>query len=504
MAIRWKPSACFAFALAAAFWAATGLQLVRSPAAQALSQQEEIELGREVRAQLAAQQAFFDDPIANAYFQRVCARVLKAAGPLPHPFSFYLINSDSLNAFAIPGGFIFLHTETVSSLENEGQLAAILSHEVAHITSRHFARRSEAARSASMLNLAGLLAGVLLASSGSGGQNTGALGQALLIGTTGATIQAMLANSRADETEADAKGRAYMIKAGYNPRDMFGAFRIMNEKSYQLSGQLPGYLSTHPGLSSRLASTFADQAAAPPAPPDPKYQAVKDRVMALTAQPRRIRDVFGKRLAEDPDDASAHHALGLLAMREMSYAQAEKSFNRAVELQPNRGEYLSDLGELALKRRKPQEAVKSFEAARRGGELGLQTTLGLARAYELTNRKKEAAPLYDEAAAEAGDFSPRALELAGRFFGQNGQLAKGHFLLADYFIASGQAKDAAFHCRTAQQSPGGAGYKTLCEQKLRDAGWPDEDEKSRQGDQKQDDQKDDQTGKKSKEPKKKG
>jgi predicted Zn-dependent protease len=312
------------------------------------------------------------------------------------------------------------------------------------------------------------LVGIALAGSGSGGQNTAALGQAILMGTTGASIQAMLANSRADEMEADSKGRNYMIKAGYNPRDMYGAFKIMNEQSYQLTGNIPGYLSTHPGLSSRLASTFADQAAAPKADFDPGYQAVKDRVLALTAQPSRAKTIFLKRLAADPNDASALHALGLMAVGEMSYSGAESLFNKAIALSPENGEYLSDFGELELKRRRPKEAAAHFEAARKSGLKNLQTTVGLARAYELSDRIKEATALYDQVAKANDDSYPAALELAGRFFGQHGQLAKGHFLLASFFASTGQLKDAIFHCKASLTEPDGHLYRTRCEQKQRD------------------------------------
>ncbi|MDR1487314.1 MAG: M48 family metalloprotease [Deltaproteobacteria bacterium] len=445
------------------------LVVFQPPNLFALNQNEEIELGQKVHSQLAAQSVFFDDPIVNEYFQKICQRLMKAVGKQPYPYTFTIVNSNFLNAFAVPGGFIYLHTETINSLENEGQLAAILAHEIAHITSRHFARRSDSSRSNTLLSLAGLLVGIALSTSGgSGGQNTAALGQAILMGTTGASIQAMLANSRADETEADTKGRNYMIKAGYNPRDMYGAFKIMNEQSYPFTANIPGYLSTHPGLAARLASSFADQQAAPAAPFDASYQHIKDRVLALTAQPNRAMTLFAKRLAENPNDDSALHALGLIAMREMSYSQAEDFFKKALSLSATSAEYLSDFGELDLKRRRPEEAAAHFQAARKNGLTNMQTAVGLARSYELIGRIKDASDLYEQIAKSPSAAYPVALELAGRFFGQHGQLAKGHFLLATFFEATGKPKDAIFHCQAAVKDPQGYNYRKKCEQKERD------------------------------------
>jgi predicted Zn-dependent protease len=117
-----------------------------------------------------------------------------------------------LNAFAVPGGYIYVNTETIYNLENEGQLAAILSHETAHLTAQHFARRLEGSSTATVASVAAMLAGVLVASRGGG--SAGALGPALMMGGAGAGTQALLANSRDDEAEADAKGRDYLVKSG--------------------------------------------------------------------------------------------------------------------------------------------------------------------------------------------------------------------------------------------------------------------------------------------------
>jgi predicted Zn-dependent protease len=460
------------------------LALALSPAlagrALAVTVTEEIELGREIHMQIAKQGAIFTDPYVSQYFQKVCARLLRAAGPQTMPFTFTLVYSDSLNAFALPGGYIYLHTETIISLENEGQMAAILAHEIAHITSRHFALRAEKNSTATLAGFAGMIAGALIMSQGGG--SSAALGQALVMGSSGATIQAMLANSRADESEADRKGRQYLIRAGYNPRDMYGAFRTMNDKSFSLSSRIPTYMSTHPGIPARLASTFSDQQAAPPAPPDPVYQAVRDRVMALTTDQARVRNVMNNRLKENPKDASALHALGLLAFRSKNLTLADRFFQEALAISPGNGEYLSDAGDLAYERRKPEDAVRHFSEARRRGDSTPQTILGLARSYEMLGRDADASKAYDQAVSAAGERYPRALEMAGLFFSRKGDAAKGHYLLGDFFRQTGDPEDSAFHYEAAVKAPGGARYKSQAEQHVRDMSKflkrkPKEDEK---------------------------
>jgi predicted Zn-dependent protease len=432
----------------------------------AVSQAEEIELGRQVHMEIAKQGAIFTDPYVVQYFTRVCQKLLRAAGPQQVPFTFSLVFSNSLNAFAVPGGYIYMHTETINSLENEGQMAAILAHEIAHITSRHFALRAEKGRSTSIAAFAGMIAGALLMSQGGG--SGAALGQAVMMGSGGAAMQSMLANSRADESEADRKGRQYLIRAGYNARDMYGAFRIMNDKSFSLSSRIPTYMSTHPGIPARLASTFADQQEAPPAPPDPTYLAMRDRVMAITGDPARVRNIMNARLKADPRDASALHALGVLAQRSKNLGQADKFYQQAIEISPGNGEYLSDAGDLAFERRKPDEAVKLYSEARRRGDSTPQTILGLARAYEMQGKDGDASKAYDQAVEAAGNRYPRALEMAGLFFSRKGDAAKGHWLLGEYFYQTGDAKVASFHYGEVAKLPGGARYKSRAEQHVRD------------------------------------
>ena len=408
--------------------------------AASLTPQKEREIGQRFHMRIAAAGVLLDDPIALNYYRGITGRIMKGAGLKPDQYNFYIVKSDSINAFAVPGGYVYMHTGTINSLENEGQLASILGHEVAHITSRHFARRVESSSAMSLGYLAALLAGALVASRGGG--NSAAIGQALMLGGSGATISSMLANSRQDEEEADGKGRKYLTAAGYNARDMYGAFRIMANKTYQVSPDTGSYLTTHPALTSRLATTFKDYENSSPTPADAKYQAFADRVLALSGDDKIVQSVMGKRLRANPNDHSAKHALGLLAARLQNLKNADRFMKEALALSPNNKEYLADLGELALRRRNPEEAKNYFQKAEQNNR---QVVLGQARASELLGEKTKAAGLYERAINMDKEAYPEALELAGRFFGQNGQRGKGHYYMGRYFASKGNMDKAIFH-----------------------------------------------------------
>jgi predicted Zn-dependent protease len=430
-------------------------------AAEAITPKKERELGRRFHLKIAATGALLNDPIANKYYRSITDRVMRGAGLKADLYNFYILNSAGINAFAVPGGYIYMHTETIISLDNEGELASILGHETAHITSRHFARRVESSTGMSIAYLAAMLVGVFVASQGGG--SSAALGQALMVGGSGATIQNMLANSRDDEAEADAKGRQYLTKAGYNPAEMYRAFRIMADRTYQVSPNVPTYLTTHPALTSRLATTFKDYAEAAPPAVDSPYLAFRDRVLALSGEPRRVQSVLTKRLNENPADHSALHGLGLLAVRQQNMSQADKLMTQALNLAPGNREYLADLGDLALKRRKPDQAKSYYEKA---GQENRQAVLGLARASELLGDKTRAATLYDRAVNMETTAYPEALELAGRFFGQTGQLAKGHYYLARYFADAGNLDKAIFHYKEISKRPDAGQYRIIADREI--------------------------------------
>ncbi len=431
-------------------------------AAESITPKKERELGQRFHLKVAASGLIMDDPIANAYYKSITDRLMKGAGLKPGDYNFYIINSAGINAFAVPGGYIYMHTETIVNLENEGQLASIIGHEIAHITSRHYARRVESASGMSMAYLAAMLAGVFVASQG--GNSGAALGQALMIGGTGVSVSAMLANSREDEAEADAKGRQYLSKAGYHPRDMYRAFKIMSDRTYQVYKDVPTYLTTHPALTSRLATTFKDYENTDPTPPDIRYQAFRDRVLALSGEERRVKSILTKRRSANKRDHSAIHGLGLLAAREQNLTLANKLMTEAMSIDPNNKEYLADLGDLALKRRKADEAKAYYQ---KSGQNSRQAVLGLARANELLGDKKQAGINYDRAVNMEISPYPEALELAGRFFGQSGEKGKGHYYLARYFNSKGDLDKAIFHYKESSKQPDAGRYKAIAEREIK-------------------------------------
>lgn len=211
---------------------------------------DEIEMGKKFDETIRAQMGFVDDPEIVLYVKSVVERVAAALPPQPFAIRSAVVANNAMNAFAIPGGYIYIFTGLILGVESEAELAAVISHELGHVTERHVAKRMEQSKYLSIASITGMVAGVLL---GSGGGTSGNnLGKALATGTMAGAQSAFLMYTRDNEREADHVGLNYLVKAGYNPNAMPNTFDLMYKKRWFMSGEsVPSYLSTHPGLDER-------------------------------------------------------------------------------------------------------------------------------------------------------------------------------------------------------------------------------------------------------------
>ncbi|MCU0689435.1 MAG: M48 family metalloprotease [Phycisphaerales bacterium] len=211
-----------------------------------ISQQQEIALGAQAQPQLISEMGGkVPDAEANNYVIEV-GRALAATteGQNPQlPWEFSFINSNDINAFALPGGKVFITRGLVSKMTSEAQLASVLGHEVGHVTARHTAERIGQAQ---MAQVGMQIGGSLLGNASATVQELG--GIALQIG--GAAIP--LKFSRDQEIEADLLGMRYMVRAGYNPRGALEVMQILAEASGgRGGGGLGSLLATHPDPQAR-------------------------------------------------------------------------------------------------------------------------------------------------------------------------------------------------------------------------------------------------------------
>lgn len=205
-----------------------------------ISDDQEVQIGKQVKAELEKDPNFkyVEDAAVTQYVTQLATPILQSANEVRRvPWKLHVVKDDKMvNAFATPGGFIYIYTGLILAAENEAELAGVIGHEAAHVTERHSAR--------ALVNQYGIQAVTELAL----GKNPGLLGQ---ISSTIAGQGLMLANSRSAENEADRAGAHFSNGGGYDPRGLATFF----EKLKAEGGGTPGvlaFLSTHPDPGDRV------------------------------------------------------------------------------------------------------------------------------------------------------------------------------------------------------------------------------------------------------------
>jgi predicted Zn-dependent protease len=207
-----------------------------------ISVSDEIKLGREAQRQVAAQVPELTDKAVASYVSDVGKRLAARAPGPKYPYSFRVANYRELNAFALPGGPVWIHRGIIHSAANESQLAGVLAHEIAHIARRHAA--DQITKQLVANGLLGLF-GAILGNDG-GGARTAQIGAQVLANGY------MLKFSRDDEREADSEGLKIMQRAGWDPRGMPDFMEILRREQGRDPGSVEIFLSSHPAPAERV------------------------------------------------------------------------------------------------------------------------------------------------------------------------------------------------------------------------------------------------------------
>ncbi|HEX4878959.1 MAG TPA: M48 family metalloprotease [Limnobacter sp.] len=212
-----------------------------------LSVQDERRLGALIMKDYRAFGAVNTDPEITAYLTRLGSKIVQAASESPANFEFFLVTDKSVNAFAMPGGYIGVHTGLIATAQTESELASVLAHEVGHVTQRHIARRFGEQKQSSLVATAAMIAALLVA-----GSNPQAATGIMAAGA-GYSIDQQLAFSRDAEREADRVGFITLQRAGYDPQGMVDFFGRLQSASRLYENNAPAYLRTHPLTTERIA-----------------------------------------------------------------------------------------------------------------------------------------------------------------------------------------------------------------------------------------------------------
>lgn len=245
--MRWMHRARYHAAAAALIAGALALPSCSTNPATGKSQiafvgeEKEIAMGREADQQVAAQLGLYEDREVQEYVNRIGQRIAADSERPDLPWTFRVVDDPVVNAFALPGGFIYVTRGLLTHLTSEAELAAVIGHEIGHVTGRHSVEQMSKAQLAQI----GLLAGALI--------NPELASQYGNLAQTGLGLM-FLKYGRDDEREADDLGLRYMNAEGFDPREMAPVFDTLRRVSEQQGqGRIPGWLSTHPAPENRVS-----------------------------------------------------------------------------------------------------------------------------------------------------------------------------------------------------------------------------------------------------------
>jgi predicted Zn-dependent protease len=237
------------------------------------STEKEVRIGRELAAEVDRQAKFIDDPLISEYVNRVGQNIVLHSDAKV-PFTIKVIDSDEVNAFALPGGFFYVNKGLLLAADNEAELAGVMAHEIAHVAARHAVENNAKATLLEYLALGGSIflggwPGVIY-------QNTAGLG---LLG-------AFMKFSRGAEEEADKLGVQYLYAAGYDPTAMSTMFEKLEAKNKKKPGFIARAFATHPAPPDRRASSLSLAARFPEHEEyiisSSEFQRVKSRLLRLS------------------------------------------------------------------------------------------------------------------------------------------------------------------------------------------------------------------------------
>ncbi len=203
--------------------------------------EKEIALGKQLAEEVKRQAKLLNDPIVGEYVNRLGQNLVRNSDATV-PFTFQVLEAEQLNAFALPGGFVFINTGLIEATETEAELAGAMAHEIAHVAARHATRQATRRQIADMATLPLIVMG-------------GWAGYAVRQGAGLAIPMGFLSFDRRDETEADMLGLQYMYKAGYDPTASIDLFERMLSLEKRKPGTIAKVFNTHPMTEDRIVKS---------------------------------------------------------------------------------------------------------------------------------------------------------------------------------------------------------------------------------------------------------
>ncbi len=436
-----------------------------------LSPSAERRLGDSIMRQIRAEGVLFDDAELAEFANRFAARLANTVPARGQALEFFIVRDRSINAFALPGGYIGIHTGLIAVAQSESELATVLAHEIGHVTQRHIARMLGQQRQASTLALAALVLGALAArSSGDAAMGALTLGESL-------AARQVMAFSRDAEREADRVGLDMLREGQFDVRAAPRLFERLQQANRYNEGNFPAYLRSHPVTGERMTDMeLRIQAMRPIERPDSlEFKLIRARSRAIGSDNvdalREARTAFEDQTRGDgKGEPAPWFGLANVAAEQRDWATARQALARTQQLLGDPHPYTTRLGiAIALA---AGDVAGALSMSRSGIERfpDRLSIVRLRAASLLAGREyKAAVELMRDRTVNNFRGDPECWRLLSEAYQGNGEIAFAHHAAAEGYLLRGLRLPAIEQLRAAQRA-GDLDYYTgsIVEAKLRE------------------------------------
>jgi len=454
--------ALLAFTLAAQPVLATDLPDLGEVSRQYFSDQDEQALGRAIMRDVYADPRYLDDPEIETYLNQLGYKLVSVSTRNQREFIFFVVNDPTINAFALPGGNIGVHTGLLLTAQNESELASVVGHEIAHVTQDHIARMIAAQNQSYWPTMAALALALLAARSNPN------VASAAIASTQAYTAQNQLNYTRDYEREADRLGYEMLTRADFDPRSMSGFFNRMQRASRFYDSSAPAYLRTHPLTSERIADMEARSESAPyqQVQDSLDFQLVRARLRAQEGSPLDAVLAARSTLQEKrySNEAAARYGLVTALLRARQFKDAEADAQKLLAENSNSPMIQTLAAQTALAAGNPALALQRYQAGSSAHPDYRPLQYGYIGALLATGHASDALTRADkQLALYPGD--RRLWRLAAQAHSQLGQRLLSHHAQAEAAALSGnliaaieqislgiKAGDGSFHEMSAAEA----------------------------------------------------
>ena len=418
-----------------------------------MTPQQERQLGKNFMRYIRATQKVLDDPLLDDYINRLGQSLVDNSKARGRHFRFFLIDDPQINAFAGPGGHIGVYTGLVLTTKSENELAAVIAHEIAHVTQAHLLRAWQSASDMSLVQGAALIAALLV-----GAALGGDAGIAGVMGAQAALQQQQINFTRHNEEEADRIGIHILDEARFDPRAMPTFFARMGRANSVYASELPEFLRTHPVTNARIADSLGRAEKLPYRQHQDSFGYLLTRAalreMSFRDPASAVRH-FRSALADGRyrDRDATRYGLARALWRQGRLEAAAKEMATLLEARPDTPEFLVTAARIDMDLGKSRQAIQRLEKAAADRPYHFPIQITLADLYLRADRPTEAYRLLDRLARHEQE-QPRVHQLLARAAKALGREADSHRHLADYYYLIGALEAAELQLRIALRTPG--------------------------------------------------